>query len=66
MRYLDLPWAMPLPHIPVASPDASLDAVLADHPLRDLSFIGIGHAGPDLVRNSQEILWAELGGGSEQ
>jgi len=28
---------------------------------RRLSFVGIGHAGPDLAERSQEILWSELG-----
>lgn len=37
-----------------------------DEPVRSLPFIGIGHGGPDLAERSQEILWAELGGGRER
>ena len=33
-----------------------------DEPVRHLSFVGIGHGGPDLAERSQEILRAELGG----
>jgi len=36
----------------------------ADVPARRLSFVGIGHAGPDLAERSQEILRSELGGQS--
>jgi hypothetical protein len=34
----------------------------AGEPVRHLSFVGIGHGGPDLAERSQEILRTELGG----
>ena len=34
----------------------------SDVPGRRLSFVGIGHGGPDLAERSQEILRSELGG----
>ena len=33
-----------------------------DQPVRRLSFVGVGHGGPDLAERSQEILRVELGG----
>ena len=42
--------------------DASHPESEAGEPVRHLSFVGIGHGGPDLAERSQEILWAEMGG----
>ena len=36
-----------------------------DAPRRHLSFVGVGHADPDLATTSQQILSAELGGPSK-
>lgn len=37
------------------------EPLLADEPVRQLSFIGIMHAGPDFAERSQEILRSEMG-----
>jgi hypothetical protein len=47
-------------------PNEASSELPAGQGLRRLSFVGVGHAGPDLAERSQEILWSELGGDQHQ